>query len=122
MVGRRQRRSDFPSPRRPTNGGCRVEITLTLPDDLASRLRPVQSHLPHILELGIREWSARGDPGFAGLGGVLEVLAALPTPEEVLALRPSAALQERIDYMVEKGRSGSLSTAAPREWQQYQYD
>lgn len=103
------------------NGGNRVEITLKLPDELANRLRPVESNLPHILELGIREWSARGDAGFAGLAGVLEVLATLPSPQEVLAIRPSAALQERIDLLVEKGRSGSLSPEEQREWQQYQY-
>jgi hypothetical protein len=85
-----------------------MEITWTLSEDLASRLRPVESPLPQILELGMREWNARGEPGFAGLADVLEALAALPSPEEVLALRPSAALQERIGHLVEKSRSGAL--------------
>jgi hypothetical protein len=98
-----------------------VEITLTVPDELASRLRPIEKDLPRILELGIREWSAQREPGFAGLSDVLEALAALPTPEEVLALRPGAALQERIEQMLDKNASGSLSPDERREWEQYQY-
>ena len=67
-----------------------MNITLTLPDDLAARLRPVTEHLPQVLEMGLVVW--KGGPGFTGLADVLEMLARLPTPEEVLALRPSAAL------------------------------
>ena len=68
--------------------GVPVELTLTIPDDLATRLRPFESQLPQLLELGIREWNARQEPGFDGLTGVLETLATRPAPEEVLALRP----------------------------------
>jgi len=98
-----------------------VELTLTVPEELATRLRPVEAELPAILELGIREWAARGGAGFAGLAPVLETLATLPTPEEVLALRPSADLQERIEQLLEKGRNGGLSAEEQREWEQYQY-
>jgi hypothetical protein len=52
---------------------------------------------------------------------VLEALAALPTSEEVLALRPSAALQARIDALLEKARGGSLTPEEQREWEQYRY-
>lgn len=98
-----------------------MEITLTVPDELATRLRPVQTDLPTILELGMREWNARGGTGFAGLATVLETLASLPSPEEVLALRPSASLQERIDYLLEKSQSTSISDEERREWEQYEY-
>jgi hypothetical protein len=98
-----------------------VEITMTVPDELATRLGPVEKELPKILELGMREWNARCGAGFSGLTDVLEALAALPTPEEVLALRPCAGLQARIDDLVEKNRGGSLSPDEQREWEQYQY-
>jgi hypothetical protein len=98
-----------------------VEITVTVPDELARRLQPVEGALPEIVELGMREWAARHGAGFAGLAEVLEALAALPSPEEVLALRPSAALQARVDALLEKGRGGSLSPADQREWEQYRY-
>jgi hypothetical protein len=98
-----------------------VEITVTVPEDLATRLRPVESELPAILELGIQEWTARGGAGFTGLANLLETLASLPTPEEILALRPSAQLQARLDDLLEKSRAGCLSPEQEREWQQYQY-
>jgi hypothetical protein len=98
-----------------------MEITVSVPEDLASRLRPVEKELPEILELGIREWHARRGPGFSGLEEVLETLASLPSAEEVLALRPSADLQARIDDLLEKSRSGSLSNEEQADWDRYQY-
>ena len=71
--------------------------------------------------MGIRAWNARREAGFSGLTDVLEVLASLPTPEEVLALRPSSALQEQIEELLEKNRNGSLSPEDQRAWEQYQY-
>jgi hypothetical protein len=101
--------------------GDRVEITVTIPDELARQLRPVEKELPHILELGIRAWNARGQSEFSGLNDVLETLASLPTPEEILALRPSGSLQARIEELLEKSRNGSLSADEQRAWEQYQY-
>lgn len=98
-----------------------MEITLTLPDHLASRVRSMGGELPRVLEYGLREWDARGSSGFAGLADVLEKLAALPGPEEVLALRPSEGLQDRIDELLERGRGDGLSDEERREWEQYLY-
>jgi hypothetical protein len=97
-----------------------VEVTLTLPDDLAARLRPVADLVPRILELGLRELHASA-PLYEGLSDVLEVLARLPSPDEVLALRPSPALQERIEELLARNRSSGLSDEECRDWEQYQY-
>jgi hypothetical protein len=98
-----------------------VEITVTISDELAVRLRPVEKELPQILELGMRAWTAQDASGFSGLTDVLEALASLPGPEEILALRPSPVLQERIEELLEKNRYGSLSPDDQRAWEQYQY-
>jgi hypothetical protein len=98
-----------------------MDITLKIPDELATQLRPVETDLPQILALGLREWRARREPGFTGMADILETLASLPTPEEVVALRPSTALQERIEDLLDKNRSGGLSPDEQREWEQYQY-
>ena len=42
-----------------TEGGYGVEITLTIPEELALRLQPLTKELPQILELGVRAWIAR---------------------------------------------------------------
>jgi hypothetical protein len=98
-----------------------MEITLDIPDELVSRLRPVEDRLSTILELGLRELRLTTPPEFAGIATVLETLASLPTPEQVLALRPSAALQARIDVLLEKNRTLGLSAAEEQEWAQYEY-
>src|SRR5262245_33275029 len=98
-----------------------MPTTVTINDDLADQLKPYEAQLPEILELGIREWQAREDAGYNGLSVVLETLAGLPTPEEVLALRPTPQLQERIDLLLEKNRSSQLSPADQREWEKYEY-
>lgn len=97
-----------------------MELTLHVSEELASRLRPVQDRLPQILELGLRELNAT-PPQFEGLGDVLETLARLPPPQEVLALRPSPALQERISTLLDKLHNGGLSADEQRDWQTYQY-
>jgi hypothetical protein len=96
-------------------------VTLELPDDLAQRLKPVADQLPEILELGLRELSAAGQPGFQGAAELLEFLAGLPTPEEILALRPSEALQARVKSLLEKNRTQGLTPDEELDWERYQY-
>jgi hypothetical protein len=96
-------------------------ITLNVPEELATRLRQHEDELPRILELGLRDLDATAPPGFAGVADVLEMLARLPTPEEILALRPSATLQARIQTLLEKNRTEGLSPVEEQEWEQYQY-
>lgn len=98
-----------------------MEITLNVPDELATRLRPIETQLPRILELGLREWSAAAQHGFKGAADVLEILAGLPTPEEILTLRPSEALQARLSALLEKNRREGLAPPEEQEWEQYQY-
>ena len=81
---------------------------------------PWRTRLPEILELGLREWLSTS-PGDAGLGDVLETLARLPSPEEVLGLRPATHLQDRIEELLAKNRAGGLSAEEQREWERYEY-
>jgi hypothetical protein len=96
-----------------------MPITVTITDELAKKLQPYEAQFPEILELGIREWCARGELGYNGVGDVLQKLAALPSPEEVLALRPTPPLQERIDALLEKNRTAGLTPEDQREWEQF---
>lgn len=94
-----------------------ASITLSLPDDLASQIRAQEQQLPKILELGLRELNAGGQSGFDGAADVLELLAALPTPEEILNLRPSARLSARVAELIEKSRAGEMTPLDEEEWQ-----
>ncbi len=98
-----------------------MQIKVEVPDELALRLSVLQEQLPQILELGLREWNADAQSGFSGLADVLEFLANLPSPEEMLALKPSEALQQEIQTLLEKNRTVGLTDAEERLWQQYEY-
>jgi hypothetical protein len=98
-----------------------MQITFDLPDELVSRLSPLEDKLPQILELGLRELNASSQMGFTGAAEVLEFLATLPTPEEIIALRPSEALQAQISNLLEKNRTQGLTPAEEQMWEQYQY-
>jgi hypothetical protein len=97
-----------------------MDLTLTIPEELAIRLRGLQDRLPEILELGLREWLS-APPGYAGLNDVLEILARLPSPDEVLALRPTTILQNRVEELLEKNRGCGLSDDEQRDWDRYKY-
>ncbi len=96
-------------------------VTVELPSDLAQRLQPLSDSLPDILEMGLRQWQAAGQHGFRGAAEILELLATLPSPEEILALRPSEAFQARARELLEKNREKGLSPSEEQEWQQYEY-
>jgi hypothetical protein len=97
-----------------------MELTLTIPDELATRIRAVEDRLPEILELGLREWLS-APAHYAGLNDLLETLARLPSPEEVLALSPAPTLQDRIEQLLDKNRNGGLSGDEQKEWARYEY-
>jgi len=98
-----------------------IPITVEVSDELAQRLRKLEDRLPHILELGLRELNASAQPGFSGASEILEYLASLPAPEEILTLRPSKALEERVRALLDKNRSTGLSPEEEQEWELYQY-
>ena len=98
-----------------------MPMTVTIEDDLAKQLRPYEAQFPQVIELGIRELRARAEPGYQSVSSFLEKLASLPSPEEVLALRPTPALQERIDALLEKNRAAGLAAMELLEWDQYAY-
>ncbi|HEY9863004.1 MAG TPA: hypothetical protein V6D21_02375 [Candidatus Obscuribacterales bacterium] len=97
------------------------QITWNLPDDLIVRLRSFEAQLPQILELGLRELNASSQKGLNGVADLLEFLASLPSPEEILALRPSEDLQNQINVLLEKNRAGELRSEDKQRWEQYEY-
>jgi len=98
-----------------------TSVNFNIPKKLAIRLVPLEDQIPRILELGLRELNAASQSGFDGTAEVLEFLASLPDPEEILALHPSKELQNRISGLLEKNRTTGLIPEQQQEWEQYQY-
>ncbi|MEM8642806.1 MAG: hypothetical protein AAGG51_28910 [Cyanobacteria bacterium P01_G01_bin.54] len=98
-----------------------MQVTLEIPEEIALRVSRQEAQLSQVLALGFRELDATTQTGFSGLAEVLEFLASLPTPEEILALRPSETLQNQISELLEKNRFGQLTPMEEQLWQGYEY-
>jgi hypothetical protein len=101
-------------------------ITLDVSNDLGTRLHPFKQELPRLLELGLRELglnqiSQSSSSEFRNLNDVLEFLAKLPSAEEIIALRPSLALQNKMNLLLEKQSVEGLTLSEEVQWQQYEY-
>ena len=89
-----------------------MQITLDISESLWTRLNALEQSLSQVLEVGLDELVARPQPGFTGFAEVLEFLANLPTPEEILAMRPSEALQAQIEHLAEKHQAERKTVSA----------
>ncbi|MBF0413242.1 MAG: hypothetical protein HQK70_11100 [Desulfamplus sp.] len=96
-------------------------IQFDISNELAIRLQPLQSRISEILELGLREFNAKKSFNFEGFSDVLEFLAGLPSPDEIINLRPSDKIEARINHLLEKNRVQGLTPEENIEWEQYQY-
>jgi hypothetical protein len=97
-----------------------MEITLTIPEELAGQLDQ-REDIARIFELGLRELTTSEALGFDNATEVIETLASLPTPKQILELRPSSQFQERIQTLLEKNRTVGLSEKEQQEWASYEF-
>lgn len=96
-----------------------IEITIQVPDALGAQLQQVQDRLPEVLERGLRDLQADRTPGGHDERAIIDVLASQPTPQEVLALRPSEALQRRASSLLARSKRDALTPAETAELDRY---
>jgi hypothetical protein len=97
-----------------------AQITIDIPDDLAERLQPVQSALTQVLELGLQEFQTQQrQSSFLDEQEIITLLASQPTPEQILAIRPSPELQTRASELLAQSKIGALSGKGEAELERY---
>jgi len=96
-----------------------VEITIEVPDTLGRQLQQVQDRLPEVLERGLRETLADPLDAVHDEHTIIEVLTSQPTPEQVLALRPSTELQARTSDLLARSKQGTLGPMEAIELERY---
>ena len=97
-----------------------AQITIEIPDDLAHRLKQFQSQLPEVLELGLQEFqSQQRSSNFLDEQDIIALLASQPTPDQILALRPSPEFQGRVSELVAESKAGTLSAKGEAELERY---
>lgn len=97
-----------------------AHITIEIPDDLAQKLEQFQGQLPHVIELGLQEFQAqRRQSTVLDEQEIMLLLASQPTPEQILALRPSPEFQARVSDLLAQSKLGTLSAKGEAELERY---
>jgi uncharacterized membrane-anchored protein YjiN (DUF445 family) len=97
-----------------------AQITIDIPDDLAQRLQQVQTQLPQVLEMGLQEFqSQQRHSNFLDEQDIIGLLASQPTPEKILAIRPTPEFQAQVSELLAQSKSGTLSAKEEAELERY---
>jgi len=83
-----------------------VQVTIEIPDQVARRLEGQKARLAEIIDCGLKQ---QGDARSPHWREVIEFLATGPSPEQIIALRPSEATTERSKALLDKNRESQLS-------------
>ena len=93
-----------------------VKITLEVPDELSEQLAQVGDRLPELLALSLQQ-----PPIPARIYQyIVDFLASKPTPEQILAFRPTNEMQERLQTLLRRSQAGELSPTEHRELDEYE--
>lgn len=97
-----------------------MQITIEVSDKLGKRLLNMRERLPEVLERGYRETIATDTaPATFDENAIIELLASQPSPENILAIRPSSEFQTRTSQLIEKSKRGMLSSEEDQELNRY---
>ncbi|MDM9383489.1 hypothetical protein QUB80_22640 [Chlorogloeopsis sp. ULAP01] len=107
-----------------------AKLTIQIPDELAQRLEPLQNRLPELLWrlLDTEPGQTTQQPLVSAetinipeiYQEVLDFLLKRPTPEEIIAFKVSEQAQRRLQALLEKNRSGSLTSMEIAELDVYE--
>jgi hypothetical protein len=86
-------------------------ITLDVPDELADQLVRVRDRLPELLALSLQQPAVPA----AIYRDILAFLASNPTPAQIAAFRPTPEMQQRLDTLLERSATGTLTRTEQEE-------
>ena len=96
-----------------------MQIILEVPDRLGEKLQRLGDRLPETLDRLLEEIPATETISYQDDRQIVELLASQPSPEEILAIRPTPALQARMSELLERNKSESLSRTEEAELDRY---
>jgi 16S rRNA C1402 (ribose-2'-O) methylase RsmI len=97
----------------------RMQITIEVPDRLGEQLQQLGDRLPEALDRIIQELNLSTTISYQDDRQIVELLASQPTPEVILAIRPTPALQARMSELLEQNKSGTLTRSEEVELDRY---
>jgi hypothetical protein len=93
-----------------------AKITIEVPDELSEQLAKIGDRLPELLRLSLQQ------PAIPAhiYRYILDFLASKPTPEQILAFRPTPQMQERLRTLLKRSKAGELIPQEQRELDEYE--
>jgi hypothetical protein len=96
-----------------------MQIILEVPDRLAEKLHALGDRLPEVLDRALGELTLAETIPYQDELQIVELLASQPSPEAILAIRPTPALQTRMSELLDRHKSGTLSRSEEVELDRY---
>jgi hypothetical protein len=96
-----------------------MQITIEVPDRLGEQLQQLGDRLPEALDRAVQELIPTGITTYQDDSQIVELLASQPSPEVILAIRPSPALQARMSELLAQNKSGTLTRSEEVELDRY---
>lgn len=97
-----------------------TSITLKVPDSIAKEITDHEDRLPEILASGLEAFRGRRENVNGNATEIYAFFARNPTPEQILAIRPSRAFGQRIARLLEKSKGTGLTPEEQSEWEDYE--
>ncbi len=104
-----------------------MQITIEVPDRLGEQLQQLGDRLPEALvriasdvaDRALQELTLTETTAYQDDNQIIELLASQSTPEVVLAIRPTPALQKRMSELLAQNKSGTLTRLEEVELDRY---
>ncbi|MBD2338014.1 hypothetical protein H6G64_13630 [Calothrix sp. FACHB-156] len=93
-----------------------VKITLEVPEELSEKLAQLGDRLPEILALSLEQPLIPTRV----YQYILDFLVSKPTPEQILAFRPTAEMQQRMQTLLRLSKLGELNPTEQKELDEYE--
>jgi hypothetical protein len=96
-----------------------MKITLDVPDRIGEKLKALGDRLPEALDRILDELPSHSSVPFQDETQILELLISQPSPESILALRPSPTLQARMSALLADSKANTIDRAGETELERY---
>jgi 16S rRNA C1402 (ribose-2'-O) methylase RsmI len=97
----------------------KMQITIEVPDRLGEQLQQLGDRLPEVFDRALQELTAAETTAYQDDHQIIELLASQPSPEVILAIRPTPTLQARMSELLEQNKSGTLTRPEEVELDRY---
>lgn len=91
-------------------------ITIDIPDELSAQLAQVRDRIPELLALSLLQPAV---PAHI-YREILDFLASQPTPEEIVAFRPTPEMRARLTALLDRSHNGLLTPSEQAELDEFE--